>query len=219
MRHLHQPLEWGTAGFTHWPEGRGYARFLLEQLQAAPQPRSGETNARIAATYLLLTEGEEATPPQQRERYRQILDDVSVVRKEGPWVVGLSGQCSPGWEDNQFVLDRQAAISLWHEEAGLVLDGSNSKFQPELATFHRPGETTDHLPQRAELLSGATDEEVISLHYHGYTATVAVTLLDRQAAALRLAATGQGGCDVIATLVPHISYGETCMVGGWAKYY
>jgi hypothetical protein len=214
MRHLHQPLGWGTAGFTRWPEGRGYARLLLERLRELA-PLSGETVARVASACLLLTEGEEAPPPQARECYRATLEDCSVVRKEGPWVVALSGQCSPTWEDNQFVLDRQAAISVWHAGAGLVIDGSNSKHQAQLATFHRPGEEPDGLPRRAEILPSGPDEEAVTLHFDHSVSTVAARVLHRRAVEIRLAVVaGEGSGTVVATLAPNVAYGETITIGG-----
>ncbi len=213
MRHLHRVQAWGLAAFTHWPEGRGYTRLLLERLQQLRKPLAGEAVARIATAYLLLTEGEEATPPQRQEAYRATLDGCSVVRKQGPWVAAISGQCSPPWPENGFMLDRQAALSLWHAQAGLVLDGSNSKAQPELATFRLLGEDPDCLPQRAEIISRAPDEEAVALHYRGYTATVAMRLLEPPAVEFRVAASGGQG-EVLATVVPHVRFGETITIGG-----
>ena len=212
MRHLSAPMIWGVAGFTRWSDGRGYARLLLEQLAKTEPLLPGETLARVAAAYLLLHEGEEEAPPQKRASYRAALDDVSVVRKDGPWVIALSGQCSPPWPGNQFCLDRQALVSVWREGSGLVVDGGNSKFQPELATFHREG---DCLPRSARLLPTAANEECVEVKYDTYTATIRATLVDANTLELHLAITeSSGDGPVLATLVPHVSYGETFTLKG-----
>src|SRR3970282_628254 len=57
------------------------------------------------------------------------------IRKTGPWVVCLSGLISTPAVGNQFYLDRQGHVSVFHEKAGLIITGANSKRQPELATF------------------------------------------------------------------------------------
>ena len=210
MRHLGQPMLWGLSGFSHWTEGRGYARLLLERAAADADRLSGESLARIAEAYLGLRHGDEVAAPQQTPRYCATLDGVSAVRKEGPWVVALSGQCSSPWPENQFCLDRQALLSVWHERAGLVLDGSNSKFQPELATFCQgTGKEADHLPLEAALLSRDGDEEVLEAHYRGFVATVRVRVPGADQVELGFRATAGSGVPVTLTLVPNVSLGET----------
>jgi hypothetical protein len=212
MRHLSGPMLWGLSGFARWPEGRGYARLLLEQLAKSEAPLSGETLARVAVAYLLLCEGDEEAPPQAREHYRNTLDDVSIVRKDGPWIVALSGQCSPPWPENQFCLDRQALVSVWREGSRLVVDGSNAKFQPELATFHRPdGEC---LPRSARLRPRAADEEGVESRYDTFTAGVRARILGAEAMELRVGVSdSRAGGPIIATVVPHVCYGETLTIG------
>jgi len=213
MRHLRTPMMWGLAGFTRWPDGRGYARFLIERLRARRRDLSGETVARLAEAYLLLKEGEEAAPPPERAAYRATLDEASVIRKEGPWVVALSGQCSSPWPENQFCLDRQALVSVWRAGAGLVVDGSNSKLQPELATFCRSGGRADHLPLEARLGS-AGDEDQVRYRYASFNAQARARILGPGAVELRFRARGEGGEPITLTLVPHISFGESFAVAG-----
>ena len=57
------------------------------------------------------------------------------IRKTGPWVVCLSGIVDTQASTNQFYLDRQANMSVFHSKLGLIISGANSKRQPELATF------------------------------------------------------------------------------------
>jgi hypothetical protein len=215
MRHLSGPMVWGLAGFTRWPEGRGYARFLLGRLRERADNLSGETVARVAEAYLLARDGQEAPCPQQRPTYRATLDEASVIRKQGPWMVALSGQCSSPWPENQFCLDRQALVSLWREGAGLVLDGSNSKFQPELATFCRgSGADADHMPLSARSVSSG-EMEGVEPRYAGFTARVSARVLDARAFELRFWAHGEG--PITLTLVPHVSFGEAAMIQGFGR--
>jgi hypothetical protein len=212
MRHIARPFLWGLAGFSREAEGRGYARLLLEKTD--PQHLSGENAAKLAEAYLLLQDGEEETPPQRRPCYRAVLDGVSVARKEGPWVVALSGQCSPNWEDNPFALDRQALVSVWHETVGLVIDGSNSKHQPELATLRREG---DSLPLAAELRPSADGEETLDVRYATFEGTLRARIVDPRTLDLIFSArTGESTGQAVITLVPAVSYGATATmdVGG-----
>ena len=212
MQHLSHPLVWGLAGFTRWPDGRGYVRFMLEQLRRHRDSLSGETVARVAEAFLLLEEGEETPPPQKQSAYRATLDGASALRKQGPWVVALSGQCSEPWPDNQFCLDRQALVSVWHQQAGLVIDGSNSKFQPELATFWQAGDDASYLPLEAKLASAEGEEEVVAYRYSGFNARVASRLIDD---GVELAFSVTDACrPVTLTLVPAVSYGEACLIEG-----
>jgi hypothetical protein len=196
--------------------------------------------------YLYSHDGEEVPPPPLRARYRHVLEERSVVRKEGPWVVALSGHCCEPYPENQFVLDRQALLSVWREGAGLVLDGSNSKFQPGLATF-RSGES-DCQPRTACVLSAGSARsthravamratptvphsaepsgdpcvlsagcatvpaEAAEWRYDTFTATLRTRLADADHLELRLSAVGE--TEITATLVPHLSYGETFLLDG-----
>lgn len=210
MRHLSGPMLWGLSGFTRWPEGRGYARLLLGRVGRDGALPSGETVARIAEAYLLLHEGEEAPAPQSQASYRHELDGNSVVRKAGPWVAALSGQCSPPWPENQFCLDRQALVSIWHQDAGLVVDGSNSKFQPELATFCRgAGREADHMPVAARLASSGEEERVVC-RYPSFGAEASIRIISAQALEVRPRA-AEG---VTATIVPNVGRGERLRIEG-----
>ncbi len=209
MRHLSQPMLWGLAGFSRWSDGRGYVRLLLERTQGATL--GGEALAKLAQAYLMLHEGAEETPPQKEPRSRAVLDGVSVVRKEGPWVTALSGQCSPNWEDNVFMLDRQALVSVWREGSGPVVDGSNSKHNPELATFCRGhGAEADSLPLATTLLPTSGSEEAIRVRYATFDVIARVRIADSHSLDLIFSlAEDRGEGQITATIVPSVAFGET----------
>jgi len=218
VRHQSGVWPWGLAGFTRWPEGRGFARLLIESMEG--RELSGEMLARLADAFLMLHEGEEESPPQAHALYRATLDQVSVVHKEGPWLYGLSGHCSPRWPENQFCLDRQALASVWREGIGLVLDGSNSKCQPGLATFCRgAGEQADSLPLKAELLTtGEEGEEAVEVSYASFTATLRARVVDSASLELAASVRAQPGPEqVMLTLVPNTSFGERVILPGGAE--
>ena len=208
MRHLSQPMMWGLAGFTRWPDGRGYARFMLEQLRRHGDSLSGETMARVAEAFLLSQEGDESLPPQEQKEYRATLDGASVIRKRGPWVVALSGQCSAPWPENQFCLDRQALVSVWREGAGLVIDGSNSKFQPELATLWDKSGEGAYMPLEANIVS-ADGWEAVEYRYATFKARVAARMVGESAVELEFRVMDAAAGPVTMALVPNVSYGES----------
>ncbi|MFW6159062.1 MAG: hypothetical protein ACOC8E_06880 [Planctomycetota bacterium] len=51
-----------------------------------------------------------------------------VLRRQGPWCVGLSGQLSDVPKDTLFIyrLERQSRIELWHERASVVVGGGHN---------------------------------------------------------------------------------------------
>jgi hypothetical protein len=213
MRHLSHQLMWGLAGFTRFADGRGYARLMLEQLHGRGDDSSGETLARVAEAYLLSQEGDESEPPQKQREYRATLDGASVIRKRGPWVMALSGQCSEPWPENQFCLDRQALVSIWREGAGLVIDGSNSKFQPELATFRDASGDGAYLPLEAKLTS-VDGRDAVEYRYATFKARVAARVVGTDAVELEFQVTDAHGGPVTMALVPHVSHGESLTVDG-----
>lgn len=213
MRHLSQPMMWGLAGFTRWPDGRGYARFMLEQLRRHGDSLSGETAARVAEAFLLSQEGDESAPPQEQKECRATLDGASVIRKRGPWVVALSGQCSAPWPENQFCLDRQALVSVWREGAGLVIDGSNSKSQPELATLRDESGEGAHMPLEANIVS-ADGWEAVEYRYATFKARVAARMVGESAVELEFRVMDAAGGPVTMALVPNVSYGESLAIEG-----
>src|SRR5262249_17424146 len=132
---------WGHFGFSHWPDGRGYAAFLAGFFPAPPNAGPGagkslgsKTIGRIAQNALYYHEGPTEKTPQAPPRLAHPLKVPAGIRKTGPWIVCLSGLVDTPI-DSQFTLDRQGHLSIYHHELGLIITGANSRNQPELATF------------------------------------------------------------------------------------
>ena len=121
---------WGGFGFSHFPDGRRYAEFLLDRYG---DDFGIEDLGRMAQSALYFHEGETAPIPTDLPRFFHRLQVPAGMRKEGPWVVSLSGIVSTP-AASQFYLDRQTVMGVFHEKLGLIISGANSKHQPELAT-------------------------------------------------------------------------------------
>ena len=126
------PSAWGQFGFTHWPDGRGYASFLAGHVMA--RKISGRDLGRLAQSALYYHDGPVERSPQQLDRFVHRMKVPAGIRKTGPWLVCLSGLIDTPIE-SQFTLNRQGHMSIYHERLGLIVTGANSRNQPELATF------------------------------------------------------------------------------------
>ena len=157
---------WGQFAFTHFPDGRRYAEFLAGFFN--PDKLAMDVLGRLSQDALYYHEGPSAPIPQDRERYVYQMSVPAAIRKTGSWVVCLSGIIATQAVNNQFYLDRQANLSVFHSKLGLIISGANSKRQPELATFREKlAGTTYHMPESSRLeMSDARDR--LSLAYNTF---------------------------------------------------
>lgn len=123
---------WGHFAFSNWPDGRGFAEFLSQFFVAGEV--SNRDLGHISQTALYYHEGPIAPAPQELPAYLHQLEVSAGIRKSDPWIICLSGLREPP-TDSQFTLDRQAALSIYHQKLGMIVLGANSKHQPELATI------------------------------------------------------------------------------------
>jgi len=141
---------WGHFGFSNFPDGRQYAAFLTGFFNG---DNDIEAISRIAQNALYYKEGELEPIPQEMDNYVHKMNVPAGIRKTGPWVVAFSGIIAPEDPLNNFFLDRQGNMSLFHQDRGLIISGANSKRQPELATFSELVERQMiHMPVSSRLL-------------------------------------------------------------------
>ncbi|MGH9666000.1 MAG: hypothetical protein ACRD9L_16360, partial [Bryobacteraceae bacterium] len=141
---------WSQFAFSNFPEGRRYAAFLAGFFD--PDKLTMEDLGRLSQDALYYHEGKTSPIPQDRERYVYRMSIPAGIRKTGPWVVSLSGIVETPAVTNQYYLDRQANLSVFHTGLGLIVSGANSKRQPELAAFREKiGGETYHLPLSSRL--------------------------------------------------------------------
>ena len=124
---------WSQFAFTHFPDGRRYAEFLSQFFK--PDNLTMDQLGRLAQDALYYHEGPQEPNPQDSDRYVWGMSIPGATRKTGPWTVSLSGIIETQAVTNQFYLDRQANLSIFHSQLGLIVSGANSKRQPELASF------------------------------------------------------------------------------------
>lgn len=123
---------WGTFAFSHWPDGRRYAEFLARFFTAGNV--RGRDLGRLSQNALYYHEGPTSPIPVDLSRAAHQLPVAAGIRRTAPWTVCLSGLHEPP-TDSQFTLDRQGALSIYHDRLGMIVTGAGSKRQPELATI------------------------------------------------------------------------------------
>jgi hypothetical protein len=219
----------GNVGFSFSPVGRAY---LQQQWAKAPQiARAADLMAAM------VHHGEEGplAPPSTEETF--ILHDgeaprAAIIRHEG-WFIALSAFTTPV-TNVRWHQDRQNLVSIFHEPAGLLLGGGNTKLQPAWSSFtvgdigllvHRPGDTKPnfippagqlfHVPSAARLIEGA--EPGLDLTYGPEQCRLRLRPIDARKLAYRVEATLTSGLPVAAhlTLLPKL--GKTLQNGSGQK--
>jgi hypothetical protein len=157
---------WGQFGFSRFPDGRRYAEFVSGFFKA--DDLEIEDLGRVAQDALYYHEGPLAPIPQDQEHWFYQMKIPGGMRKSGLWQVCLSGIIDTPPIDNQFVLDRQAEVSVFHRDLGLIITGANSKHQPELATFtERLLGQLVHMPVNSRLVMNEKGDR-LSVAYHTF---------------------------------------------------
>jgi hypothetical protein len=181
---------WGQFAFTNFADGRRYAEFLAGFFH--PQKLSIDSLGRLSQDALYYHEGPVQPIPQDQKNYFRQMSIPAGIRKTGPWVVCLSGLISTQAVNNQFYLDRQGNLSVFHEKLGLIITGANSKRQPELATFsERLLGQTFCMPLTSRLQM-SPERDQLSLAYNTFFTDLYVPSPSETELAFRFAITGKG---------------------------
>lgn len=157
---------WGHFAFSNFADGRGYAEFLANFFK--PETLTIDQLGRLAQDALYYHDGPKSPAPQEQSRYLHQMEIPAGIRKTGPWVVVLSGIVDTQAINSRFYLDRQGNLGVFHEKLGMIINGGNSKRQPELATFSEKlmGQIV-HMPLSSRLqMSDAQDR--LSLAYNTF---------------------------------------------------
>jgi hypothetical protein len=200
---------WGQFAFTHFPDGRRYAEFLAGFFN--PDKLAMDVLGRLSQDALYYHEGPSAPIPQDQERYVYRMSVPAGIRKTGPWVVCLSGIVATQAVNNQFYLDRQANLSVFHSKLGLIISGANSKRQPELATFREKiGGATYHMPVSSRLELGDLHDR-LSLAYNTFFSELFIEPPSERELKFRFVINGKGTPpdEAFATLQLVLKAGET----------
>lgn len=184
---------WGHFGFSHWPDGRGYAEFLASFFGVREERLGSKSIGRIAQSALYYHEGMADKTPQQRPTFVHAMQVPAGIRKHGPWTVCLSGLIDTPI-DSQFTLDRQGHLSIFHDKVGLLITGANSRQQPELATFvERTKSRLTTIPLSSRLRLDDTRAR-LGLGYHTFFAELEVPVPNEERLPFRfhIVETGRG---------------------------
>ena len=209
---------WSHFAFSHFPDGRRYAEFLTGFFK--PDKLSMEALGRLSQNALYFHEGRTEPAPQDMPRYVHQMTVPAGIRKNGSWVVCLSGLISTQAATNQFYLDRQGNLSVFHEKLGLIITGANSKRQPELATF---SETIQgqvfHMPTSSRLQM-SNEEDRLSLAYNTFFTDLRIPPASPEEFAFRFVITGKGrpADEARLTLQLCLKAGETLETGASKKF-
>jgi hypothetical protein len=208
---------WAQFAFTYFPDGRRYAEFLTGFLD--PDKLAMDVLGRLSQDALYYHEGPLTPIPQDRERYVYQMSVPAGIRKAGPWVVCLSGIVSTQAVNVQYYLDRQANMSVFHNKLGLIVNGANSKRQPELATFREKlAGITYHMPLSSRLqMSEARDR--LSLAYNTFFSDLYVDPPSERELKFRFVINGHGTPpeEAAVTLQLVLKSGETLETGAGRK--
>jgi hypothetical protein len=209
-RNRYGPVEpWAQFAFTSFPEGRRYAEFLTGFF--SPEKLSMDALGRLAQDALYYHEGPTAPIPQDQPNYSYRMTIPAGIRKTGPWIVCLSGIVDTQATTNQFYLDRQSNLSVFHSRLGLIVNGANSKLQPELATLREKiASVTYHLPLSSRLQMGETQDR-LSVAFNTFFSDLYVPRASERELDWRFVISGKGRPpeEAFATLQLVLKAGET----------
>jgi hypothetical protein len=181
---------WGQFGFSNFPDGRRYSEFLTSFFQG--DSLHMDWLGRLSQDALYYHEGAMQPIPQDRPGFAFRMNIPAGIRKSGPWEVCLSGIVSTQAVNNQYYLDRQSAISVFHKRLGLIITGANSKRQPELATFSELlDDTMYHLPLSSRLQM-SDQQDRLSLAYNTFFTDLYVPKPSENEVSIRFVISGKG---------------------------
>lgn len=209
---------WGNFAFSNFPDGRRLAEFLTAHFRE--EDLTMDDLGRLAQNLLYYHDGPTAPIPLDKPSYSHSMAIPAGIRKTGPWLVTLSALIAPQAVLQQFYLDRQAHVSVFHEKTGLIVTGANSKRQPELATFFEKlsGQTV-HMPISSRLQMGE-QEDRLALAYNTFFSELHVPAPAEKRMELRFVITGRGVPADVAQLNLQLvlKEGETLETGAGKKY-
>lgn len=209
---------WGHFGFSNFADGRRYAEFLTSFFREDNLPM--DWLGRLAQDALYYHEGPTTPIPQDRDGYSHRMQVPAGIRKVGSWEICLSGIIATQAANNQFYLDRQANLSIFHKKVGLFISGANSKRQPELATFlERADGEIFHMPLNSRLQMADSGDR-LSLSYNTFFVDVYPTVTSNNDMTLRFVVSGKGKPPDEARLNLQLvlNAGETLETGAGRKF-
>ena len=181
---------WGQFGFSNFPDGRRYAEFLTSFFR--PDNLHMDWLGRLSQDALYYHEGPLRPIPQDQPRYSFRMNIPAGIRKTGPWIICLSGIVDTPAVNNQYYLDRQSIVSVFHQKLGLIISGANSKHQPELATFSEKFDSQSYHTPVSSRLQMNDIQDRLSLAYNSFFGDLYVPVPKPDQVVLRFVINGEG---------------------------
>jgi len=205
---------WSQFVFSRFPDGRRYAEFLTGFFD--PEKLSMDELGRISQDALYYHEGAVGAIPQDQERHLYVMQAPAAIRKAGPWVVSLSGIVETQAPFNQYYLDRQANLSIFHTKLGLIVSGANSKRQPELATFRESIDGVTYQMPESSRLQMADAGDRLSVAFNTFFSDLYVDPPALRQTTFRFVISGRGTApqEAFLTLQLVLHAGEVLETGG-----
>lgn len=181
---------WGQFAFSNFADGRGYAAMLLRN---TPDDEIDlDTLGLLAQNALYYHEGAVEKCAPELARYSHRLQGPAGIRKQDAWVVGLCGIIDTELPLSQWFLDRQANVSLFHERAGLIISGANSKHQPELATLSEKLQGITDTKPLGSRLTQKESGDFLAVAHHTFTCEILSPPVEADEAHINFRITGRG---------------------------
>jgi len=181
---------WGHFAFSHFPEGRAYAQLLIRNIP--DDAIDLDTLGLLGQNAFYYHVGPVVHCPPELPAYSFRIASPAGVRKQGPWTVALSGIVDTPLPRSQWFLDRQSNISLFHQQAGLILCGANSKHQPELATFSEELADGWEMTSRGGRLEQRESGDTLAVAHNSFSAEIFVPPPAANAAGVEFRINGRG---------------------------
>ncbi len=131
------------------PRGRRYADYVLS-LPRFAEAMQNPVASHTVSLYHHMRGGDEAPINLDEPSFAKTYGDWALLLREGPWFGALSAFVCPP-TGSRWGQDRQQFLSLWHEDAGLLIGGGNSRNQPEWSSFVTSGR---YIPDSGEIADG-----------------------------------------------------------------
>lgn len=152
------------------PEGRGLIRLSLDETHGTVnlERMSLEYLARLNFEIDHMETGSGAVPePFQNGTFRITLP-MAVARSHG-WTLGLSALKALNRDiapNSDYALDRQTLIFVSHQQAGTIVSGTKSKYDPLWSTVRK---NKDAYPVNTGELTLSADRTEVKVYYTGFT--------------------------------------------------
>ena len=200
----------GLPGFAPFERGRAFIRHQLDcLLKHSP---AGGLNTHFADIFQHCpADAPKADLPQHQKLYTYIHRNHAMMRRQGPWYSCCSGYLTAtdklaSNERNRWYLDRQNYLSIWHEKAGLVIGGGNSKGQCAFSTFEVVDGRVIRIQADTAQLEQSSERDTLRLTYGQTVCEVSVAALDDRRMEITFRATGPASDRIRAAFtLPHVA--------------